>query len=425
MHRSYFFAWAALVCVGCAAGPEPGQDSNSPPVTDRTRLSPEQGNGTSRSESEVTSWQGPVLLGSAGSAQVPSAVSWAVGRLDVFGAALQPGGVFELAHWWYDRIWHGPELQGGNLGGDPCAISRADGQLDVFAVDGSSNQERISHWWFDGSWARPALLAGGGADARMVAAPSAVSSGAGRLDVFAAQSLRGDPDIVSFSDTDRWSGPVGLPGRSNGSTSAPAAVSWGAGRLDLFATDVETGQLVHWWFDGTWNGPALLGGTLIPGAPLSVVSRQQGRLDVFGAAGPGGAFAVGVQLAHWWYDGDWHGPELLGGNIANNPSGPSAASWGEGRLDVFATDADTGQLAHWWNDDRWHGPELLGGNPRSTPNAVSQAPGWLDVFAFDLDSHQLTWWSLRPEQEEVSRKVISRALTTTQPATPLGVAGAS
>jgi hypothetical protein len=425
MVGSYFYAWAAFLCVGCAVGFEPSQDSTSPLVTDKVVLPPDLGHGASGSGSEVTNWQGPVLLGSAGSAQVPSAVSWAAGRLDVFGAALQPGGVFELAHWWYDRAWHGPDLHGGNMGGDPCAISRADGQLDVFAVDGSSSQEMVAHWGFDGSWDGPTLLPGATANARMVAAPSVVSSGGDQLDVFAVQSLRGDPDIVSFSYTDRWRGPVGLPGRSNGSTSAPVAVSWGPGRLDLFATDIGTGQLVHWWFDEIWDGPAFLGGSLIPDAPLSVVSSQKGRLDVFGAAGLGGAFAVGSELAHWWYDGNWHGPELLGGNIANNPSGPSAVSWGEGRLDVFATDADTGQLVHWWSDEGWHGPELLGGNPRSSPNAVSEAPGSLDVFAFDLDSDQLAWWSRRPDHPILSRKVISKALTTSPRAMALGVAGAS
>jgi hypothetical protein len=248
----------------------------------------------------------------------------------------------------------------------------------------------------------------------MVAAPSAVSAGVGRLDVFAAQSLRGNPDIVSSSFAGGWNGPVGLPGRSDGSTSGPAAVSWGDGRIDVFAADASSGDLVHWWFDGNWNGPVLLGGDLIPDAPLSAISWKKGRLDVFGASAPGKVFAVGIQLAHWWYDGDWHGPELLGGNIANNPSGPSAVSWGVGRLDAFATDADTGELAHWWNDGSWHGPELLGGNPRSTPTAVSQGFGSLDVFAFDLDSYQLTWWSRRP----VNQIPIPKAVAPT-----LGVAG--
>jgi hypothetical protein len=330
-------------------------------------------------------------------------VSWAPGRLDVFGAALQPGAVFELAHWWYADGWHGPELRGGNLGGDPCAISRREGQLDVFAVDASSDQEAISHWEFEGSWEGPARLAGGAAHGRMAAAPSAVSAGADELDVFAAQSWRGDPDVMSFSYTQGRGDVVGLPGRSDGSTSAPVAVSWGAGREDVFAPDVSTGQLVHWWFDGTWNGPALLGGALIPDAPLSAVSWQAGRLDVFGAAGRGGPFADGVQLAHWWYDGAWHGPELLGGSLANNPSGPSAVSWGEGRLDVFAADANTGQLEHWSYDRLWHGPELLGGNLRSTPSAVSQAPGMLDVFAFDLDTDELAWWSLHSDMKTASR----------------------
>jgi hypothetical protein len=56
---------------------------------------------------------------------------------------------------------------------------------------------------------------------------------------------------------------------------------------------------------------------------------------------------------------------------------------------------------------------------------VSEAPGSLDVFAFDLDSDQLAWWSRRPDHPILSRKVISKALTTSPRAMALGVAGAS
>ena len=399
MHGSCLFASAVLivVVVGCTAEPEPSRNSDRPALTRDTMPPPDLGREAAETESPSKNWRGPVLLGGAGSAQVPNAVSWSPGRLDVFAAALQPDVVFELAHWWYDGDWHGPQLLGGNLGGDPSAVSWGTGRLDVFGVDGSRDGDVVSHWWFEGSWEGPALLARAAPHGRMAAAPSAVSVGVGRLDVFSAQSSPGDPDIVSSSYAGSWSGPVGLPGRRDGSTFAPAVVSWGEGRLDVFATDASSGELVHWWFDGTWNGPLLLGGSLIADAPLSAISWKRGRLDVFGASGRGESLAVGVQLAHWWYDGEWHGPELLGGNIANNPSGPSAVSRGNGDLDVFAADADTGHLAHWWNDGAWHGPELLGGNPRSTPTAVSQAVGQLDVFAFDLDTYELAWWSLRPD----------------------------
>jgi hypothetical protein len=396
MYRSCLLAWTASLTFGCLAEPERGRSSDDFAITAKPTPPTELEGGLSPTETGEAPWLGPTLLASAGSAQVPSAVSWAPGRLDVFGAALQPGDVFELAHWWYDGAWHGPELQGGTLGGDPCAISRKSGQLDVFAVDGSGDREMISHWWFDGSWQGPVSLPGAAAHARVVAAPSVVSPGADGLRVFAAQSSRGDPDIVSFSYERNWGDPVGLPGRSDGSTSGPTAVSSEGGRIDLFAPDVSSGELVHWWFDGRWNGPELLGGRLIPDAPLSAVPSKGGRLDVFGASGLGGALAVGVELAHWWYDGRWHGPELLGGTLANDPTGPSAVSRGAGLLDVFATDALTGELAHWSYDGEWNGPELLGGNLASTPSAVSQAPGSLDVFAFDLDSHALAWWSLRP-----------------------------
>jgi hypothetical protein len=77
----------------------------------------------------------------------PVAVSWAVGRLDVFARGTDG----TLQHWWYDgSSWGGPESLGGQLVEAPSAVSWAVGRLDVFArgTDGT-----LQHKWWDGvSW---------------------------------------------------------------------------------------------------------------------------------------------------------------------------------------------------------------------------------------------------------------------------------
>ncbi len=153
---------------------------------------------------------------------------------------------------------------------------------------------------------------------------------------------------------------------------APSAVSWGPNRLDIFAVDGNTGRLAHWWYENGWGGggaPELLSVTLATGAqvkvnqaagaqlnlapPLSAVSWGPNRLDIFAVDANTG------RLAHWWYKNGWGGdgaPELLSITLAtgaqvNLATPPSAVSWQPNRLDIFAIDANTGQLAHWWYEE--------------------------------------------------------------------------
>src|SRR5262249_35674392 len=94
--------------------------------------------------------------------------------------------------------------------------------------------------------------------------------------------------------------------------------------------------------------------------------------------GPNGA----IWLRGW--DGrDWTSWWSLGGRAA---SAPAIASWGPGRLDVFAAAVD-GALWHRWWDGAWQSWEWLGGSLAggSTPAAVAPARGRLDVFVRGID----------------------------------------
>lgn len=117
-----------------------------------------------------------------------------------------------------------------------------------------------------------------------------------------------------------------------------------------------------------FTGWERLGGTLT-GEP-AVASWGPGRIDVF-------ARGTDAQLWHRWFGGTWSRWEPLGGTLT---SAPTVASWGPGRLDVFAR-GSANQLIHRYYENRWSAWETLGGTLDSAPSASSWGAGRLDVFA--------------------------------------------
>jgi len=156
-------------------------------------------------------------------------------------------------------------------------------------------------------------------------------------------------------------------------TSGPATASWASGRLDVFARS-STNSLMHWYYNGAWNGPEDLGGGLT--ADPAAVSWGNGRIDVFVRGGDNALYQK-------WYDSTgWHGFVRLGGVMT---SGPSVASWGAGRLDIFARGQSNG-LIHWYYNGAWNGPEELGGILTADPAAVSWGSGRIDIFVRGTDN---------------------------------------
>lgn len=116
-----------------------------------------------------------------------SSVSWAAGRLDIFG--LCPLLVVlnteqQLIHWWFDGGWGAhADLLGGNLVTVPSAVSWAAGRLDVAGLTAYSVAfGELGHWWYDnengwGLGGAPEYLAGTDTDTllALATAPSAVS----------------------------------------------------------------------------------------------------------------------------------------------------------------------------------------------------------------------------------------------------------
>jgi uncharacterized protein YvpB len=129
---------------------------------------------------------------------------------------------------------------------------------------------------------------------------------------------------------------------------------------------------------------AVLTAISLGAAPATAVGPSastwgSGRLDAF-VRGNDGA------LWHRWRDQNGWAWESLGGTPTSDAS---AVSWSSGRIDVFVRGLG-GTLWHrWLNNGTWFPWESLGGQLASEPAAISLAAGTLDVFVQGSD--QTLW----------------------------------
>ena len=310
----------------------------------------------------------------------PSACASSPDRLDVFAAG--PGGT--VWRWSKDGTTWLPSAPLPALGSIPaegvCAVSSAEGRVEVFAVDAGS---RTPMWWRGNgtTWGTGAALITG---ANLQSVPvAAVAASPDDIDVFAVGGDR-TPWWWHWNGS-TWTPPARLPDGASLSAVRLAAVSPRPGRLDVFAVGANT-HLWHWRKDGAapW---ALedLGGSM-PAEGVSAVSWARGRIDVFAASR-----AAGNPLLHWWTDGAaFAGPENLGGSLAAGTV--SAVSHAPFRLDVFGISGDQ-RIAQWhWNGYGWSGPNLRGeGVPAGDVSAVVRLPHRLDVFVTGAGGTLRAW----------------------------------
>lgn len=377
-----------------------------------------------------------------------SAASWGPARWDVFGTYADG----TLAHWWYDEgstgtDTIGPEAQlaaGQRLvpAGGLCAIAGDPGELHVYGVGTGG---ALQHFWYppppDGEPFGQESLGGQLAVtpgpfeqpnyAQPWGGPSVVAPGFGPAQIFAISAegsllrwMLGEPGPPETIEPPKPLAPLG----------GLSAVSWLAGRIDVFGAAAD-GTLLHWWADeADWNAlPGQvedLGGSLEyspptspeqpwpqAASPLSAVSWEPGRLDVFGVG------SSGQTLQHWWYffdpatqSGGWNDgsaePESLGGKITGAPLAASTRDT-SGSLDVFApgtspesTDTTPILLRWWyrfdpatssggWNDgspDPQAFTNPLTDGPIGPPLACTfTVPNLLQLFSCDQLGY-LVWW---------------------------------
>jgi len=139
-------------------------------------------------------WSGKwEVLGSGLLVGSPTAISWGLGRTDVF----VQGGAHGLAHKWFDRgAWStGWEDLGPYITSSPSVASATSGHLDVYARGGDG---ALWHRWYAGGWSGWDYQGGFIEDGT---SPTATSAGRGNLDVFV---LGGDQYLYEKSFRNNW-----------------------------------------------------------------------------------------------------------------------------------------------------------------------------------------------------------------------------
>lgn len=110
----------------------------------------------------------------------------------------------------------------------------------------------------------------------------------------------------------------------------------------------------------------------------AVTSPYAGRTDLF-------TRSSGGDLLHRFHrsGGSWTRTMNIGGDIASQPA---AASWGSGRMDVFARGTDSHLWQRTYAGGAWSTWKSLGGLLTSAPAVASQGTGQLDVFVRNGDN---------------------------------------
>lgn len=338
-------------------------------------------------------------------------VSRSTDKLDIF--VTDKFGKIMTAAWQpsFPDWWHGWwELNRGRAkaGAPVFAVSRNTNKLDAF-VTGSDGFIYTAAWepsfpdWWHGWWK---LNNGKSALGGPV---TCVSRNKDKLDAFVVGT---DGYVYTAawqpSFKDWWHGWWRIGNIKVPLGSYVHAVSRSADKLDIFVTDVKGRVMTAAWepaFKDGWHGWwHVKGGMAAPGAPVTCVSRNKDKLDIFVTGQDGRVWTAAWQPA---FTDWWHGWWPIG-NIKLPQGAPVyAVSRSADKLDIFATDVNGKIHTAAWEPaftTGWRGWWALKGGaaaPGAPVTAVSRSKDKLDVFVTGLDGRVWTaawqpsftdWW---------------------------------
>jgi ligand-binding sensor domain-containing protein/signal transduction histidine kinase len=164
-----------------------------------------------------------------------------------------------------------------------------------------------------------------------------------------------------------------------------------ADRLEVFRVDAE-GELYHKWQKepgGEWSPWVTLGGWLLP--DIALAQNADGRLGVFAVDKMSKMlrYKMGADPDH--PEDNWSSWTTLGDRSMFRPP-PAVGTNLDGRMEVFAIDANTGNLKHVWQTNRlggwadWQDLEV-----KIEPGFVvgADGEGRLEIFGTDPSSGEL------------------------------------
>lgn len=267
--------------------------------------------------------------------------------------------------WRIDGEWGGWTTIPGEVIQVPHAVAGTGDCLDMFAIDPSY---AIQHrQWRNGEWTEWQWMTGE-AGGPTLTAPRAVWSTPDRLDIFV---LSNNLSILhKWRDGDTWC----EEWSSIGSLwlTPPHVLSRAPGQLDAVAINSQSGLAHARFHDGRWSTWQTDDDISIS-RPFAV--DADGKLQVFVLGEDRG-------LYHYTWDGEWNRPIPLRGTVI---SPPRAIGWPDGGLDVFTIGQDSAMFSRSYRNGRWLDWVARGGRAFSPPSVVPQ-DGRVELFVLGQDS---------------------------------------
>lgn len=287
-------------------------------------------------------------------------------RLEAFVVGLD-GGIYtanwdqnvEKGNWrgWW-RIGNVVVPQGTRI----AAVSRTADHLDIFVVDVNGNVMSAAWQTGDKNWRGWWHIQGG--KAKPGAYISAVSRHPQKLDIFLAAP---DGSVMTAAwdqnvEKGNWRGWWGVAGGKIPSGAPVTAVSRDPNKLDLFVVAPNGTVMTAAWDQnvekGNWRGWWGVAGGVVPsGSVVSCVARDANKLDVMAVADDGKLYT-----ASWDQNvsnGQWRGWWRIGDGDFRPGIETTLLSRSEGSLDGFGAGADGGVYVVYWNHNRvrqqWQG----------------------------------------------------------------------
>jgi hypothetical protein len=328
------------------------------------------------------------------------AISRAAGKLDIYataadghisGAAWEPGlaGDAGMPDGWRGW-WH---LQSGSApaGATVTAASRAPDHVDLFVV--SDNGVVYTAAWSPAGWVAWRPLEGITVPAG--AAVECTSRSRDKLDVFVIDN-QGRVQTSAWEPKfgERWS-PWRQVGGGTGVPGAPVSVvSRAPDHLDVYLTGLDGVVRTSEWnpsLGDTWaDWQQVANGATVPGARVSVASRQAHHLDVFvcDAAGQ-------VQTSAWnpGMGGAWADWRVVAGGAAVPGAPVGVVSRSTDHLDVFVADARGRIQTSAWEPSlgtewaAWRQIGVVETAPGGEVHGVSKQADHIDIFVTGVDGH--------------------------------------
>lgn len=173
------------------------------------------------------------------------------------------------------------------------------------------------------------------------------------------------------------------------------ALSRDDGYMDLFGAATDMRIHMGWWAGNPWREWfALSDPDFPPGAWIAALSRNTDQMDIFAVG------ADGVMRSNWWNGSPWRGWFDLPG--ADFPGGApiAAVRRNPDQMDLFAVGRDGLVHSNWWNGNPWRGWFPLPGAdfpPGAAIAATNRNPDQMDVFVIGHDGIvRCNWWNGNP-----------------------------